>query len=147
MSNIDIMFSNKSNEWATPKDLFDDLNKEFEFTLDPCADHTNHKCSKYYTITDDGLKQDWEGERVFCNPPYGRRVGEWVEKCFQEVYCGKCPLAVMLLFAKTDTKWFHRYIYNKAEIRFLKGRIRFGNQQNDAPFPSMVVVFRGTEEK
>ena len=144
MNNLEIMFSNKSNEWATPQDLFDELDREFRFTLDPCADETNHKCDRYYTVNDDGLSQDWSGERVFCNPPYGRSVDRWVKKCFEEVYCGKCCLAVMLLFAKTDTKWFHNYIYNKAEIRFLKGRVRFGNQRNDAPFPSMVVIFRGT---
>lgn len=143
MKNLEIMFSNKSNEWATPQDLFNELDREFRFTLDPCADETNHKCDRYYTVNDDGLSQDWSGERVFCNPPYGRPVDRWVRKCFEEVYCGKCSLAVMLLFAKTDTKWFHNYIYNKAEIRFLKGRVRFGNQRNDAPFPSMVVIFRG----
>ena len=141
---IDVMFSNKSNEWATPQWLFDELNEEFHFTLDPCADDLNHKCGKYYTAEDDGLAQDWSGERVFCNPPYGRRVGDWVKKCFQEVYCGKCPCVVMLLFAKTDTKWFHSYIYHKAEVRFIRGRIKFGNQANDAPFPSMIVIFRGT---
>ena len=144
--NTDLMFSNKSNEWATPQSLFDELNAEFHFTLDPCADDINHKCDKYYTVNDDGLVQDWSGERVFCNPPYGRQVGNWVKKCFSEVYGGKCKCAVMLLFAKTDTKWFHNYIYNKAEIRFIRGRIRFGNQENDAPFPSMVVIFRGEGE-
>lgn len=144
--NTDVMFSNKSNEWATPQSLFEELNAEFHFTLDPCADDINHKCDKYYTVNDDGLAQDWSGERVFCNPPYGRQVGNWVKKCFSEVYGGKCNCAVMLLFAKTDTKWFHNYIYNKAEIRFIRGRIRFGNQENDAPFPSMVVIFRGEGE-
>lgn len=145
--NTKVMFSNKSNEWATPQDLFDKLNEEFTFTLDPCADESNHKCDKYYTAQDDGLKMDWSGERVFCNPPYGRSVGKWVQKCFQEVYCGKCVCAVMLLFAKTDTKWFHDYIYNKAEVRFLKGRLNFGNQSHNAPFPSMVVVFRSAGSK
>lgn len=143
--NTDVMFSNKSNEWATPQSLFDELNAEFQFTLDPCADDINHKCDKYYTVNDDGLAQDWSGERVFCNPPYGRQVGNWVKKCFSEVYGGKCKCAVMLLFAKTDTKWFHNYIYNKAEIRFIRGRLKFGNQENNAPFPSMVVIFRGKE--
>lgn len=141
---IDVMFSNKSNEWATPQWIFDELNAEFSFTLDPCADDINHKCDRYYTVNDDGLAQDWAGEIVFCNPPYGRRVGDWVKKCFQEVYCGKCPCAVMLLFAKTDTKWFHNYIYNKAEIRFIRGRLKFGEGTDHAPFPSMIVIFRGT---
>lgn len=81
----------------------------------------NKKCDKYYTKEVDGLSQDWSGEVVFCNPPYGRKVGAWVKKCAES----KC-LAVALLPARTDTRWFHDYIYNKAEIRFIKGRLRFG---------------------
>lgn len=141
--NTDVMWSSKSCNWATPQDFFDKLNEEFHFTLDPCADEHNHKCDKYYTIEQDGLKQDWSGETVFCNPPYGRTVSKWVQKCFQEVYAGKCRCAVMLIPARTDTRWFHDWVYNKAEVRFIKGRLRFGGQDQDAPFPSMVVVFRG----
>ena len=140
-----VMFSSQSGEWSTPKDFFDKLNEEFHFTLDPCADESNHKCDKYYTIEQDGLSQDWSGEIVFCNPPYGRDVAKWVRKCFYEVYFGKCRLAVMLLNARTDTKWFHQYIYKKSEVRFVRGRLRFGDQEQPAPFPSMVVVFRGME--
>ena len=136
------MFSSESGNWATPQDFFDKLNDEFNFTLDPCADDFNHKCEKYFTKEQDGLKQDWSGEVVFCNPPYGRKVGEWVEKCFKEVYQGNCKCAVLLLFANTDTKWFHDWVYHKAEVRFVKGRLKFGEQKYDAPKPSMVVVFR-----
>ena len=136
-------FSSKSSDWSTPQDFFDKLNEEFHFTLDPCADDLNHKCDKYYTEEQDGLKQDWSGESVFCNPPYGRDVPKWVRKCFQEVYSGSCRCAVMLLHARTDTKWFHEYIYNRAEVRFVKGRLKFGGQKPPAPFPSMVVIFRG----
>ena len=143
--NNDLMFSSKTCEWATPQDFFDRLNAEFKFTLDPCASAENHKCDKYYTKAEDGLIQDWSGETVFCNPPYGREIGRWVCKCFHEVFDGKCPCAVMLIPARTDTRWFHDYIYNKAEIRFIPGRLKFNSQKNSAPFPSMVVVFQQAE--
>jgi site-specific DNA-methyltransferase (adenine-specific) len=138
-------FSSASGDWSTPQIFFDKLNEEFHFTLDPCADDFNHKCEKYYTKDQDGLKQDWSGEVVFCNPPYGREVRKWVQKCFREVYFGKCHCAVMLLHARTDTLWFHNYIYHKAEVRFVKGRLKFGDLNQNAPFPSMVVIFRETE--
>ena len=130
------MFSSASDDWATPQDFFDELDQEFDFTLDPCASEINNKSAKFYTKEQDGLLQNWGGERVFCNPPYGRGIEKWVEKC------SKCELAVMLIPARTDTKWFHEYIYGKAEVRFIKGRLKFGDQKNSAPFPSMVVVFR-----
>lgn len=137
-----VMFSSESGNWATPQEFFDKLNEEFHFTLDPCADDFNHKCEKYYTKEQDGLAQDWSGESVFCNPPYGRDVPKWVRKCFEEVYSGRCRLAVMLLHARTDTRWFHDYIYHRAEVRFVKGRLKFGDGKTSAPFPSMVVIFR-----
>ena len=136
------LFTSDTCEWETPQEFFDQLDKEFHFTLDPCADETNHKCERYFTKEQDGLKQDWSGEIVFCNPPYGRKVGKWVEKCFREVYQGGCKCAVLLLFANTDTKWFHDWIYHKAEVRFIKGRLRFGGGRVNSPKPSMVVVFR-----
>ena len=144
--NTDLMFSSKTDDWATPQETFDELNQEFNFTLDPCADEYNHKCSKYYTKEQNGLIQDWGGEIVFCNPPYGREVKKWVEKCYREVNFGNCICAVMLIFARTDTKWFHDYIYKKAEIRFIKGRLKFGCSTNSAPAPSMVVIFRKFKE-
>jgi site-specific DNA-methyltransferase (adenine-specific) len=128
-------------DWSTPQDLFDKLNEEFHFTLDPCADALNHKCDKYYTEEQDGLHQDWSGERVFCNPPYGRSLSKWVEKSYKEVREGKCELVVMLIPARTDTSWFHDYILRGSVIRFVKGRIKFGGAKNNAPFPSMIVVF------
>ena len=138
----DVMWSSNKMDWSTPQDFFDKLNDEFNFTLDPCADDFNHKCEKYYTKEQDGLAQDWSGESVFCNPPYGRDVPKWVRKCFEEVYSGRCRLAVMLLHARTDTRWFHDYIYHRAEVRFVKGRLKFGDGKTAAPFPSMVVIFR-----
>lgn len=144
--NTEAMFSHKKNNWATPQHFFDKLNEEFGFTLDPCADDQNHKCQKYFTEEQDGLKQDWSGETVFCNPPYGREIGKWVKKCFEEVYCGSCKCAVLLLPARTETRWFHDYIYHKAEVRFIKGRLKFVGAVVNAPFPNMIVVFRGREK-
>ena len=141
--NKDVLWSSNKMDWSTPQDFFDKLNEEFRFTLDPCADDINHKCDKYYTEKQDGLKQDWSGESVFCNPPYGRSISKWVKKCYEEVYRGGCDLAVMLVPSRTDTRWFHDYIYKRAEIRFVKGRLKFGGASQDAPFPSMVVIFRG----
>lgn len=140
--NTEVMFSSKTDQWATPQAFFDELNEEFSFTLDPCADEFNHKCEKYFTKEQDGLVQDWGGETVFCNPPYGREIPLWVKKCYDEVRSGGCSVAVMLIPARTDTRWFHEYIYGKAEIRFIKGRLKFGESANSAPFPSMLCVFK-----
>lgn len=137
------LFSSKTDQWETPADLFKKLNDEFHFTLDPCADESNHKCEKYFTKEQNGLIQDWSQDVVFCNPPYGRNIGEWVKKAFESVSSHThTHTVVMLLPALTDTKWFHNYIYHKAEIRFIRGRLKFGGSKNSAPFPSMVVVFR-----
>ena len=135
------MFSSAKDDWETPQDLFDELDDEFHFTLDPCADETNYKCDKYYTEEDNGLIQSWKGETVFCNPPYSE-IDKWVEKAFYET---KNPgtLVVLLIPSRTDTRYFHNYIMNRAEIRFVKGRLKFGGSKNSAPFPSMVVIFRG----
>ncbi|MBP3369672.1 MAG: adenine methyltransferase [Clostridia bacterium] len=140
------LLSSASDEWSTPIDLFEKLNAEYDFTLDPCADDMNHKCDKYYTKEQNGLVQDWTGERVFCNPPYGKSIGEWVKKAFNEVYFGKCNLVVMLIPARTDTRWFHDYIYNKSHVIFIKGRIKFGGSRHDAPFPSMLVIYKGVKK-
>lgn len=137
------MFSSKTDQWATPQDFFDTLDREFSFTLDPCADETNHKCNHYFTQEIDGLSQDWGGETVFCNPPYGRDIKNWVKKSRDEALKPNTTV-VMLIPARTDTQYFHDYIYQKpnVEVRFIKGRLKFGDSNNSAPFPSMVVVFR-----
>jgi site-specific DNA-methyltransferase (adenine-specific) len=142
--NKNLMFSSKRMDWETPQDFFDKLNVEFHFTLDPCANEQNAKCKKFYTIEQDGLAQSWQGEIVFCNPPYGRELSKWVEKAYKE---SRKPntIVVMLIPARTDTKYFHQYIYKKSEIRFIKGRLKFGNSTNGAPFPSMVVVMKNAE--
>ena len=139
--NTALMFSSKTDLWATPQEFFDELNSEFSFTLDPCATPENAKCKKYYTKVEDGLNQDWAGETVFCNPPYGRAIKDWVKKCYEESRKSHTTV-VMLIPARTDTAYFHDYIYHKArEVRFIRGRLKFGNATNSAPFPSMVVVF------
>lgn len=135
------LFTSNSDEWATPQQIFDELDREFDFNLDPCASDTNAKCSRYYTETDDGLTQKWGGSRVFCNPPYSQ-IGQWVEKAYHESQQDE-TLVVMLIPARTDTRYFHDFIYHRAELRFIKGRLKFGNAKNSAPFPSMIVVYRG----
>ncbi len=135
------MMTSTTSEWATPQEFFDELNREFHFTLDPCCTPLNRKCDRYFTKEDNGLLQSWQGEIVFCNPPYGRKIGEWVKKCYQEAANG--ATCVMLIPARTDTSYFHDYIYGKHEIRFIRGRLRFGGCDQNAPFPSMVVVMRG----
>jgi len=139
--NIKAMLSSEDMTWETPQDFFDTLNKEFKFTLDPCATPETAKCKKFYTKEDDGLSKDWSRERVFCNPPYGSEIKHWVKKCSEST-----SLVVMLIPARTDTRYFHDYIYQKpnVEIRFIKGRLKFGGKQKGsgpAPFPSMVVIF------
>lgn len=146
------MFSSKSDEWETPQELFNELNKQFNFTLDPCSTDENHKCNKYYTQNNDGLKQNWENEIVFCNPPYGNSISKWVEKCYKESLKG--ATIVMLIPSRTDTKWQHKYIFEYAKaICFIKGRLKFINRLlpswnedgnfniSSAPFPSQIVVF------
>lgn len=133
-----VMYSSASDNWETPQDFFDALNDEFHFTLDAAASDGNAKCARYFTKVQDGLAQDWTGV-VWCNPPYGREVKRWVAKAAKSA--GKGAVVVMLLPARTDTRWFHDYINGKAEVRFVKGRLKFGGAKNSAPFPSMVVVF------
>jgi site-specific DNA-methyltransferase (adenine-specific) len=134
----EILFSSKKEDWETPQDLFDELDKEFHFTVDVASSNDNYKVKKHYTKKEDGLLQNWDNEVVWCNPPYGRQIGQWVHKAFYSR-----ANTVMLLPARTDTKWFHEYIYKKnfVKIRFLKGRLKFGNSKNSAPFPSMIVIF------
>ena len=138
------LFSSSSNEWSTPQDFFDKLNNEFNFTLDPCATKDNNKCKKFYTKEDNGLLKDWSNERVFCNPPYGNQIKFWVEKCYKESL--KRSLIVLLIPARTDTKYFHSFIYHKAELRFVKGRLKFGKNKNSAPFPSMLAIYNGNKK-
>lgn len=140
--NTDLMFSSNSNEWSTPQEFFNKLNNEFNFNLDPACTYENAKCENYFTIKENGLIQSWKNYRVFCNPPYGKELKQWVKKAYEER--NNAELIVLLIPARTDTSYFHDYIYNKSEIRFIRGRLKFGNCKNSAPFPSMLVIFRKT---
>lgn len=140
MGSLGVHFSSETNEWGTPQKFYEKLNDEFHFTLDPCSTHENHKCNKYYTQEDDGLSQDWSNEVVFMNPPYGREIKHWIQKAYEESLKG--VMVVCLIPARTDTTYWHSYIFGKAsEVRFVKGRLKFGDGKNSAPFPSAVIVF------
>ena len=162
----DLMFSTGNDEWETPQELFNRLNKLYNFTIDVCATHENAKCKRYYTKSEDGLIQDWSNEIVWMNPPYSKpeRVckpnckkkacvkrgyhlkeykpgqEDWIKKAYEESQKG--ALVVALLPVRTDTQAFHKYIYKKQDIDFLEGRLKFGNCKDAAPFPSMIVVFK-----
>ena len=136
----EVLYSSASDDWATPQYVFDELDSEFHSDLDPCADDRNHKCALYFTKEQDGIKKSWGGHRVFCNPPYGKHIREWVRKAYEESRKPDTKV-VMLIPARTDTQWFHDYVYGKAEIRFIRGRLKYGGAKNNAPFASMIVVF------
>jgi len=136
----ELMFSSGKLSWSTPQGFYDKLNEEFNFTLDACASKNNAKCTKYYSLKDDSLKQDWSGNTVFCNPPYGRRIKNWIKKGYEESLKNNTKV-VMLIPSRTDTKYWHNYVMKAQEIRFVKGRLKFGDSSNSAPFPSAVVVF------
>jgi phage N-6-adenine-methyltransferase len=139
------IFELARDDWTTPPELFAELDAEFHFTLDPCSSHENALCTKHYTMETDGLKRSWHGERVFMNPPYGREVGRWVAKAYRENQEAEKwqTLVVGLVPSRTDTAWWHDYIEGKAEVRFIRGRLKFGGKRrNPAPFPSAVVVWR-----
>ena len=125
------LFSSASAEWATPRDVYDSLNAEFQFTLDPCPiDGSNG----------DGLAElfcSWEGHRVFVNPPYNRAVAKWLGRA------SEADIAVFLLPSRTDTRWFQDLVLPKAsEVRFIRGRLKFGGATNCAPFPSAIIIFK-----
>ncbi len=137
-----IHFSSKSNEWYTPQDFYDDLDKVFNFQLDVCATDDNHKCERYFTKEVCGLSQDWDvkyGSSVWMNPPYGREISHWIEKAYIESKKGNT--VVCLIPARMDTKYMHEIVLRGASyIGFVKGRLKFGGK-GSAPFPSLVVVF------
>ena len=138
-----VLFSSETGEWETPQDLFDKLNTEYCFTIDVAATPENAKCPTFITKEQDALTQPWHG-RVWCNPPYGRGiVTKWVEKATEEYWTGNAQIIVMLLPARTDTKWFHEYVYGAigVDVGFIRGRLKFGGAKNSAPFPSMLVYW------
>lgn len=137
----DLLFSSSVTNYSTPQYLFDEWDIKYHFTLDAAADKSNHKCKTYFTEADDGLSRDWSDFTVWLNPPYGRGLGKWVEKAFSENQKGTA--VVMLVPARTDTAWFHKYVYKNpnCKITFLKGRLKFSGNKNSAPFPSMIIEF------
>jgi site-specific DNA-methyltransferase (adenine-specific) len=137
--NTAVHFSSATDEWATPQWLFDALHREFAFTLDPCATRENAKCPRFFTRDDDGLLQNWGDEVVFMNPPYGAMISRWMWKAYEAARQG--ATVVCLVPARTDTAWWHNYAM-KGEVRLLRGRLKFGNATNSAPFPSAIVIFR-----
>lgn len=136
------LYSSNTDEWETPQTVFNELDAVYHFDLDVCATEQNAKCKRFFDKAQDGLKKSWGGAAAWCNPPYSR-VADWVRKAAEEQKNG--TTTVMLVPSRTDTKWFHAYCYEKpdVEIKFIKGRLKFGNSKINAPFPSMVLVFRG----
>ena len=136
------MFSSKSLEWATPQHFFDQLEERFgKFTLDPCANASNYKVKHHFTESEGGLEKDWGGHQVFMNPPYGRQIKHWIKKAYEEGQKNNTTV-VALIPARTDTRYWHDYVMKSSAIYFVKGRLKFGNGENSAPFPSAVIVFK-----
>lgn len=143
-----VHFSSKTPEWETPRDLFNRLDAEFRFDLDVCATPRNAKCELYFTEEVDGLKQGWAGHNCWMNPPYGREIGSWVAKAEEEAARG--ATVVCLLPARTDTRWWHSFVWDAkkhrprrgVKLRLLQGRVRFSGHKTGAPFPSCIVVFK-----
>lgn len=137
-----VYFRHKSDEWETPADLFAELDREFHFTTDVAALPDNAKCDHFYTPGENGLVQAWTGT-CWMNPPYGREIGQWVQKAFESAQTG--ATVVCLVPARTDTQWWHRYVLNASEVRYIEGRLKFGGSANSAPFPSAIIIFRPSE--
>lgn len=139
---MDVHFSSKTDLWATPQDYFDKCVEEFGiFDLDPAANSQNAKAKNYFTLEDDGLIQEWKADLVWLNPPYGRMLSKFVKKALHEYDRGNSKKIVMLLPARTDTRWFWSFYERPdVEVRFIKGRLKFGGSKNSAPFPSCLVV-------
>jgi len=135
---LQVHFSSQIVEWATPPELFADLHAEFGFETDVCATPVNAKCATFFTVEDDGLKQKWTGV-CWMNPPYGQQIKHWVRKAFESAQQG--ATVVCLVPARTDTQWWNRYCVH-GEVRFIEGRLKFGDGTKPAPFPSAIIVFR-----
>jgi site-specific DNA-methyltransferase (adenine-specific) len=135
-----------ATDWATPPDVFAEFDAEFGFTLDVCASPWNAKLPRFFTEDQDGLTQDWSGERCFLNPPYGRGIEPWLRKAFTETRW-RCPLVVALIPVRTDTRWWHVWVAGAADdVRYRKGRIRFIGRTGEAwsaPFASALAIYQG----
>lgn len=139
---LDVVFSRKSDEWETPQDLYDQLNAEFHFAMDAAASHENRKHPFYFPEKSNALEASWSGivgtKSIWLNPPYSK-IGPFMKKAYEESLKG--VVVVCLIPSRTDTRYWHDYVMNAAEIRFIKGRLKFGGAKNGAPFPSCIVVF------
>ena len=133
------VYMHNSDEWSTPQDFFDELDARYHFTLDPCSTDENAKCIKHYTNKENGLNKSWKNEIVFCNPPYSN-IKLWAEKCAFESQTNNATI-VLLIPARTDTAYFHDYILPFCKLVFIRGRLKFGDSKNSAPFPSVLCIF------
>ncbi len=133
------LFTSRTEEWETPGYVFSTLNDEFHFQVDVCATIENKKCDKYFDKDIDGLDQEWSPYRCWMNPPYGKKISQWVKKAYKESQRG--ALVVCLVPSRTDTRWWHEWVMKASEIRLVAGRINFGNSKQSAPFPSSIVVY------
>lgn len=148
----EVHFSSVDQTWCTPSEFYKMLDEEFDFELDPSCTEKTAKCERFFTPETDGLSQSWEvhnGRAVFCNPPYGKELKKWVKKAFEESKKG--VTIVLLIPSRTDTSYFHDYIYGRTEIRFIRGRLKFEDEngnasRNSAPFPSLVAIYNKKPE-
>ena len=134
-----VHYSSKTNEWETPQELFNRYNEIYHFTLDVCATEENTKCKKFFTKKENGLLQNWSKDICWMNPPYGREISKWIEKAYTESLKG--AIVVCLIPSRTDTIYWHNWIFPHAKIEFLKGRLKFSNSKYPAPFPSAIVIY------
>lgn len=139
-----VHYSSATNEWETPQYLYNWLDGHFHFTLDPCCTVKTAKCKLHLTAEEDGLRYDWAPHNVFMNPPYGREIGHWIQKAYEEALKG--ATVVCLIPARTDTKWWYKYCTKAHTIIFFTGRVKFLNEGQElpmsAPFPSCTVIFK-----
>jgi phage N-6-adenine-methyltransferase len=136
---LPVYHRHKSDEWETPQELFDELDREFHFTTDLAALPHNAKCARFFSPGDDALTRHWEGV-CWLNPPYGAKLRHWMKKAYDSAQAG--AIVVCLLPARTDSRWWHDYVLPYAEIRYIRGRVKFNGVSNSAPFPSVIVVFK-----
>jgi len=131
----------QKDKWETPGHIYNKLNQEFNFTLDPCCEPNTAKCAKYYTMEDDGLSKSWEGETVFVNPPYSAgNIDRWTRKCYEESLKPN-TIVVALIPVSTSAKWWHSYVLNKGQLRYVERRIQFEGAAQSAPFSNVIIVY------
>ena len=135
---MSVHFSSAKHDWTTPVDLFHRLDRVYQFDLDVASSEENALCKRFFTEADNGIAQSWADSRVWCNPPYGRSIGVWTRKAAQEAE--RAVLIVMLVPARTDTSWWHDAV-KTARVEYIKGRLKFGNSKNSAPFPSALLYW------